>query len=122
MNDQNTPLVHKCNDEVAHVRIDQLQRQRQEDRQELTTQMKATNDGIKGIGGKLDKMLDTQTDHGTQIALLTAKGTQGWGAIPQWAKVLIYMAAAAAGGGGGLAALNNLPAETTAQAPTEADR
>ena len=124
MNDQNTPLVHKCNDEVAHVRIDQLQQQRQEDRQELSRQMAGTNKGIEGIDDKLDQVLDTQAKHGTQIAVLSAKSNQsakGWGAVPQWVRVLIYIVAAVVGGGGGLAALN-IPSQSQAPAvqPAEA--
>ncbi len=143
MPDQTTPPTHKCNDEAARVRLENLEQQRKEDRGEISAAMKSTNDLVKGMDGKLDRVLHRQGENSTAIAVLTTRIdhiaatpyhsqpitheepvidrrqggpiTVAWETIPPWIRALIYLALGALGAGGGLSAVRSAtPAVETA--------
>ena len=120
MTDQTTPLQHKCNDEIARERIGTLQTQRAEDRNEVAKAMNTTKELLGKLDGKMDKVVDTQAEHGKAIAILCTKEEAqkahgGWGAIPPWLKALIgaVVAAILAAGGYGVNQVSQ-PAQTPA--------
>jgi hypothetical protein len=125
MDDQTTPLQHKCNDEIARERIGTLQTQRAEDRDEVAKAMNTTKELLGKLDGKMDKVVDTQAEHGKAIAILCTKEeaqkAQGWGAIPPWLKAVIGAALAALAAGSGYTvnqATQPEPAPQTQAAPT----
>ena len=126
MDDQTTPLQHKCNDEIARERIGTLQTQRAEDRDEVAKAMNTTRELLGKLDGKMDKVVDTQAEHGKAIAILCTKeeaqkAQGGWGAIPPWLKAVIGAALAALAAGSGYTvnqATQPEPAPQTQAAPT----
>ena len=118
MSDQITTSAHICNDVIARERTEALRRQRIEDRQEVSKALETTSEMLGKLDKKLDTVVATQAQHGTQIAVLCEKDSAQ--KIPPWLKAVIgaVVAAILAAGGYGV----NEATQAPKPAPTEAAR
>lgn len=116
MSDQTPTPVHVYRDDVAQAEIANLKQQRREDKDQWTAAMSSTNDILGKLDEKTDRILDTQAEHGKQIAVLCAKEEAQ--KVPPWLKAVIgaVVAAVLAAGGYGVNEVTQPPQTQTTEA------